>query len=148
VGRFFGRIRRSLWVLFVSASLGLGMMISGSAPAAADYGPSAVYQIEISANSGGPSGGGAWLWIELDAGGGGTYAGSDCGHGFGALPDRGDVTSWSSAGGVLTINGVALFGGALPLTITVPSTFGHYPETVPQVFGIPFPGFAQVQVAP
>jgi len=146
--RLVSRLRRVVLGAGTASALGLGMMIMGPTPAAADYGNTAVYQIEISANSSGPSGGGAWLWIELDSNGTGTYAGSDCGHGSGAISDIGDVTSWSSSGGVLTIHGVALFGGLAPVIVTVPSTFGHYTETVPQVFGLPFPGWAQVQVAP
>ena len=85
---------------------------------------------------------------ELDSNGTGTYAGSDCGHGDGAVADSGDITSWSSSGGVLTISGVALFGGLAPVTIHVPSTHGNYIETISQVFGLPFPGFAVVEVAP
>ena len=148
MGTFVQGMQRAVVAATAALALGAGAVISAATPVAADYGNSAVYQIEISANSGGPSGGGAWLWIELNSAGGGDYAGSDCGHGTGALSDRGDVTSWSSAGGVLTIQGVALFGGAFPVTITVPSRYGHYAETPVQVFGLPFPGFAQVQVAP
>lgn len=145
--RYVRLIRSAALAATAALALGAGAAIT-AAPVAADYGNTAVYQVEISANSGGPSGGGAWLWIELNSQGGGDYAGSDCGHSSGALPDRGDVTSWSSANGTLTINGVALFGGAFPVTITVPSKYGHYSETPVQVFGLPFPGFAQVQVAP
>src|SRR5579859_1976283 len=142
------RLRRVVFAAGAASALGLGMLITGASPASADYGSSAVHQIEISANSIGPSGGGAWLWIELSSGGTGTYAGSDCGHGFGAVADSGNVT-WSSAGGVLTIRGVVFNGlGGLPVRISVPSADGHYAETIFQVFGIPFPGFAQVQVAP
>src|SRR5919201_3282895 len=86
-----------------------------AAPASADYGQGALYQVEISANESGPNGGGIWLWIELTPSSGSTtngtgdYSGSDCGHGLGAASDRGDVT-WTSSGGVLTINGVTLNG--------------------------------------
>jgi hypothetical protein len=143
------RLRHVAVALGTASALAVGMAMSGgAAPAAADYGNTAVYQIEISANSIGPSGGGAWLWIELDSNGTGTYAGSDCGHGDGAVADSGDITSWSSSGGVLTISGVALFGGLAPVTIHVPSTHGNYIETISQVFGLPFPGFAVVEVAP
>jgi hypothetical protein len=142
------RIRRVVLATGAVASLAVAMALAAATAASADYGNTAVNQIEISANSIGPSGGGAWLWIELSSDGTGTYTGSDCGHGFGAVADNGNV-SWSSSGGVLTINGVVFNGlGGLPVQITVPSTNGHYPETVFQVFGIPFPGFAQVQVAP
>lgn len=142
------RFRRGLLAASTMSALGLGMLITGASPVSADYGNTAVYEVEISANSGGPNGGGAWLWIELSANGTGTYAGADCGHGFGAVSDKGDVT-WTSSGGLLTINGVVLNGlGGFPVTITVPSANGHYGETIFQVFGIPFPGFAQIQVAP
>ena len=142
------RLRRVLFAAGAASALGLGMLITSAGPASADYGNTAVYQVEISANSPGPSGGGAWLWIELSSNGTGTYAGSDCGHGFGAASDKGDVT-WSSANGLLTINGVVLNGlGGFPVVITVPSTNGHYSETPFQVFGVPLPGSAQVQVAP
>jgi hypothetical protein len=122
-------------------------LLTGSGVALADYGNAAVYQVEISANSGGPDGGGAWLWIELGSDQTGTYAGSDCGHGAGAVADMGDVT-WTSANGVLTITGVVLGGLHFPVTITVPSTYGHESTTIQAVFGVPFPGLAQVQVAP
>lgn len=142
------RFRRVLWAVGTTAALAVSMVIAGAGTASADYGNTAVHQIEISANSGGPQGGGAWLWIELSGDGTGTYAGADCGHGFGAVSDKGDVT-WTSSGSALTIKGVVFNGlGGLPVTITVPSTNGHYSETILQVFGIPFPGFAQVQVAP
>jgi hypothetical protein len=142
------RLRRAALAATSAIALGVGMVISGATPVAADYGNTAVYQIEISANSTGPDGGGAWLWIELNSTGGGDYAGSDCGHGFGATSDLGDITSWSSADGMLTIHGVALFGGAVPVTVKVHSDYGQYETTIFGVFGLPFPGWAEVQVAP
>jgi hypothetical protein len=71
----------------------------------------------------------------------------------------GDVT-WSSAGGTLTISGVVLNGfppiiGPVPVTITVPSTYGHYSyptDAFTTIFsGLPpfvTGGTAQVQIAP
>jgi hypothetical protein len=70
----------------------------------------------------------------------------------------GDVT-WSSAGGTLTISGVVLNGfgplGPVPITITVPSTYGHYSypaDAFASIFsGLPpfvIGGPTQVQVAP
>jgi hypothetical protein len=135
-----------------------------AAPAAADYGRGALYQVEITANEGGPNGGGIWLWIELtpttgsSTSGTGDYAGSDCGHGHGAAPDRGDVT-WSASNGTLTITGVVLNGfgplGPVPVTISVPSGYGHYAyptNAFTSIFaGLPpflTGGKAQVQVAP
>ena len=125
----------------------------------ADYGSGALFEVEISANLTGPQGGGIWLWIELTPNAGtttagtGNYAGADCGHGQGAVSDKGDVT-WVSSGGKLTISGVNLMGlGGIPITITVPSTYGHYPETFGSTFAglppfVPSNGPAQVQVAP
>jgi hypothetical protein len=135
-----------------------------AAPAAADYGRGALYQVEITANEGGPNGGGIWLWIELtpttgsSTSGTGDYAGSDCGHGHGAAPDRGDV-KWSASNGTLTITGVVLNGfgplGPVPVTISVPSGYGHYAyptNAFTSIFaGLPpflTGGKAQVQVAP
>ncbi|TMK73099.1 MAG: hypothetical protein E6G50_02525 [Actinobacteria bacterium] len=151
--------------IFVAAgALAAGIVGAVAAPASADYGPGAMYQVEITANEGGPTGGGIWLWIELTPGAGSTtsgtgdYTGSDCGHGHGAAPDRGDVT-WSSSNGTLTISGVVLNGfgplGSVPVTIRVPSTYGHYAYPT-NAFSAIFSGLppfvtggkAQVQIAP
>lgn len=149
--------RLMLMLAVLAASAGLA-----ASAASADYGPGAVYQIEISSNVPGPHGGGIWLWIELNTSGGGDYAGSDCGRGADerARSDRGDVSSWSVGGGTLTIEGVVLNGlGGLPVTITIPlpeSGYGHvttdfvtiFPDLA-TVLGIPSGvGFSQVQVAP
>lgn len=141
----------------LAASMGLtlagALLFAGAAPASADYGRTAVYQVEISANGVGAStGGGVWLWIELSSDRTGTYTGSDCGRegpgAAGAVPDSGDVT-WASSGGWLTISGVRLNGlGGLPVTIQVHSSLGHYTTTISSVFGLGFPGWAQVTVAP
>lgn len=147
-------------VLTLAIVAALSALPAGSA--AADYGRGAVYQVEISSNVPGPHGGGVWLWIELDADGGGDYAGSDCGRGAAehAVADRGEVGSWSVSGGVLTISGVTLNGfGGLPVTITVPlpaSGYGHVSTDVISIFpdlatvlGLPAGvGFSQVEVAP
>ena len=128
------------------------------APASAGYGPGAVYQVEITVNEGGPAGGGIWLWLALYPDGTDDYAGSDCGHGHGAAADRGDVT-WTSANGTLTISGVVLNGfgplGPVPVTITVPSQYGHYAysaDAFTTIFsGLPpfiSGGKGQVQIAP
>jgi hypothetical protein len=129
-----------------------------AAPASADYGPGAVYQVEITVNEGGLQGGGIWLWFALYPNGTGDYAGSDCGHGHGAAADRGDVT-WTSANGMLTITGVVLNGfgplGPVPVTTTVQSHYGHYAysaDAFTTIFsGLPpfiSGGKGQVQVAP
>jgi hypothetical protein len=125
-----------------------------AATASADYGPGTIYNIELSANAGGRDGGGVWLWIALNQDGTGDYAGSDCGHGgAGAASDKGDVT-WSSAGGMLTIDGVTLNGlGGFPTVVTVPAAFGHYTGTIGSYLTLPpfipsFIGNTQLQVAP
>jgi len=147
-------------VLAVVAVTTLAVFTAGSA--SAGYGRGAVYQVEISSNIPGPNGGGIWLWIELNSNGHGDYAGSDCGRGADerARADRGDVSSWSVSGGVLTIEGVTLNGlGGLPVTITIPLPaygYGHVSTDVVTIFpdlatGLGLPpgvGFSQVQLAP
>jgi len=158
------RLRRMLAVFVATGALAAGLLAALAGGASADYGPGALYQVEITANESGHDGGGIWLWIGLypSAGsttsGTGDYAGSDCGHGHGAAGDRGDVT-WLSSGGTLTITGVVLNGfgpiGPVPVKITVPSTYGHYAypsDAFASIFtGLPFfvtGGHAQVQIAP
>jgi hypothetical protein len=130
-----------------------GALAVGSAGSVAAYGKDAVYQVELTANAGGPQGGGVWLWIELDQNGTGDYTGSDCGHGEGSVKDMGDVT-WTESGGSITISGVVLNGlGGFPTTITVPADYGHYSGTIGSYLTLPgfippFVGFSQLQVAP
>ncbi len=143
-------LRKLPLVIAAVAAVALALAVG---PASADYGNTAVYQIEISANITGQQGGGAWLWIELDANHTGTYSGSDCGRG-GATADSGDITNWTSSNGTLTISGVVFNGfGGLPVTVTVPSTYGHYDlnpiqAVFPTLAFLPHIGWAQVQVAP
>ncbi|HZD71029.1 MAG TPA: hypothetical protein VFA45_19660 [Actinomycetes bacterium] len=135
------------------AALAGALLLTADGAASADYGPGASYQIELSANVGGPQGGGFWLWIALYPDGTGDYAGSDCGHGLGAVPDQGDVT-WSSADDSVVINGVVLNGlDGFRTTITVPRDDGHYAGTVGSFLTLPdfIPpdvGTSQLQVAP
>jgi hypothetical protein len=153
----------------VALAMIVGALLLSTAPAAlADYGAGAAYQIEISDNCNGQQacviakGDGLWLWIELtpaSAGatwGTGDYKGADCVHGLqtpfgtvnGAASDAGDVT-WSASGGTITINGVFLNGPGFPITITVPSRYGHYQKAASEILPtFPLPGVAQVQVAP
>jgi hypothetical protein len=104
-----------------------------AAGARADYGPGAVYQVEISANAlPGPS---FWFWAELDQGGAsGDYQMTDCIHvGRGgpnaAAHASGDVESWYVSGGRLVMTGVKIIGGAEKATISaaLPSSgmYGH-----------------------
>ena len=125
-----------------------------SATALADYGSGAQYQIELSANISGKSGGGVWLWISLNRDGTGDYSGADCGHGgAGAASDKGGVT-WTMSGGSVVISGIALNGlGGFPTTVTVPAAYGHYTGTVGTFLTLPsfipsFVGTSQLQVAP
>jgi hypothetical protein len=151
-------------LVLAAGALAAAFVAGTAAPALADYGAGAMYQVEITANESGPDGGGIWLWIELTpsagstSSGSGDYTGSDCGHGHGAAPDKGDVT-WSSSNGTLTISGVVLNGfgplGPVPVTISVPSGYGHYAyptNAFNSIFsGLPpfvTGGAAQVQVAP
>ncbi len=135
-------------------------MVGGATSAFADYGNTAQYQVEISFNCNGtqscfgPQGYGVWLWIELSAGGTGTYQGADCAHQIpsatppsGAFHDSGDVT-WHYSGSNIVITGVKIINGTVPLTITVPKMYGHTTETGLQLFGFPLAGNAQVTVAP
>lgn len=143
-----------------SAVAAVGMWGAGTAFA---YGNDAVHQVEISAsiqpNLFGPgTGGGIWLWIELDgsqSGGNGDYTGSDCLHHTpispvtGAVADSGDV-QWTSDGTTITITGVVI-GGDTPVTITVPESGHLSTNDLSSVFSAPVgevPGTARVQVAP
>src|SRR5438309_2486502 len=56
---------------------------TASAAPSAPPGGDAAYQVELSGNVPGKTGGGSWFWLELDKDGGGIHAGSDCAHGGG-----------------------------------------------------------------
>lgn len=147
------RTRKSVVGLVAAAALAASMILGTAGVAlAGDYGPGAVYQVELTANIGGHDGGGVWLWIALYPDGSGDYRGSDCGHSHGAVRDLGDVT-WSSDLTTVTITGVLLNGfGGFPTTISVPATYGHYSGTVGSFLTLPgippFIGTSQLQVAP
>jgi hypothetical protein len=144
--------------LLAAAGAGcLAVALAGTAPAFADYGKGAQFQIEISANNvGGVPGDGVWLWIALNRDGTGDYQGTDCVHtgsaGLnGAAHESGDV-QWTNAAGQLTITGVRLVGGLFPVTVVVKDRIGHYvgpSDSFVQGFALgPIGGTAQVQVAP
>ena len=156
-----GRLRRLLIAAVATSVLIAATLATTAGPASADYGRGAQYQVEISANNvGSVPGDGVWLWIALNADGSADYAGATCIHtgsllghpGLnGASSDRGDAT-WTDAGGNLTISGVMLLGGVLPVTISVPDSYGHYVRPSDSVITTAVPGFAiggsaQVQVA-
>jgi hypothetical protein len=140
---------------------GTGGALLSALPASADYGQGASFQIEISANIPGSTGGGVWLWLELSpttsaTSGTGDYQGSDCGHKNGPAAHDSGTVNWTESGGVITITGAILNGlGSFPTTITIPnSTYGHYSYTgVGAVMTLPgfIPptvGFTQLTVAP
>jgi hypothetical protein len=152
-----------LAVLAVAGMVVVALAVVGTASAAppTPSGGDAAYQVELSGNVPGKNGGGSWFWLELDKGGGGIYAGSDCAHGGGgASPDRG-VLSWEQQGDQLVIHGVQS-GGLPPFAyepILVPASYGHYVKTFANVFptltafltsvGVDLSGGSvQVQVAP
>jgi hypothetical protein len=162
--------RRKVVLLFGAGLLIAAALFFGTeAGARADYGPGAVYQVEISANAlPGPS---FWFWAELDPGGAsGDYQMTDCIHvGRGgpnaAAHSSGEVASWSVGGGMLTMTGVDIIGGAETATISValPSSgmYGHSnyvtvtvtSANVPifpvgTVFTFSGPRAAEVQLAP
>lgn len=159
-----GARRTALWawrpgVKTRIASVASAVVLAGSgtliaAPAWASYGQGSIYQIELSANIGGPHGGGVWLWIGLNRDGTGDYQGSDCGHGgLGAAHDSGDV-AWYVSGDQIVIKPVILNGlGGFPATVTVPAAFGHKTGAVGTYITLPgfIPpdaGHSQLQVAP
>lgn len=135
--------------------LGAGML-AAAPPALADYGPTAVYQIELSANASGRQGGGVWLWMELSSDGSVDYQGADCGHGgAGAAHDSGSTTwHYVNNGTQLEVDNVVLAGlGGFPATVTTPAHVGHYTGTIGSFITLPgfippFIGTSQLQVAP
>jgi hypothetical protein len=152
-----------LVVLAVACAVVVALAAAGTASAAPSTPPGgdAAYQVELSGNVPGKTGGGSWFWLELDKDGGGIYAGSDCAHGGGgASADRGAL-SWEQQGDQLVIHGVQS-GGLPPFAyepILVPASYGHYVETFADVFptltafltsvGVDLSnGSVQVQVAP
>jgi hypothetical protein len=149
------RIARKAIAAAAATVLGTGMFIA-AAPASADYGRSAIYQIELSANASGRSGGGVWLWLELSNNGSVDYQGSDCGHGGAGAAHDGGSTWWHyiNSGTQIEIDNVVLNGlGGFPATITTPSTLGHYTGTIGSFITLPafippFIGNSQLQVAP
>jgi hypothetical protein len=114
------QLRRLLVALLAAGALTAALF---AATVSADYGQGAVYQVEISANSQpGPS---YWFWAELDPGNvGGDYQMTDCIHVGAGGPNAaahasGEVESWSTGGGYLTMTGIKIVGGANTATIKV-----------------------------
>lgn len=148
------RFQRTIVTALGMSLLAGGLLVASVGPVAAGgYGPGAVYQVELTANVRGPQGGGVWLWVALYPGGTGDYNGSDCGHGLGAVSDKGDVT-WTTVGNQVRISGVVLNGlEGFVTTIIIPKSYGHYTGTIGSYLTLPpfipsFVGFSQLQVAP
>jgi hypothetical protein len=128
------RLRRISFLLVGCLAAAAAVFLGTAASASADYGPGAVYQVEISANAlPGPS---FWFWAELDPGNtSGDYQMTDCIHvGRGgpnaAAHASGEVETWSAGGGWLTMTGVKIIGGLETATISaaLPSSgamYGH-----------------------
>jgi hypothetical protein len=149
--------------LLLLIALVAGFAGATAAGASAQYGPGAVYEVELSMNIPGKQGGGVWLWLALNRDGTGDYAGADCGHGGqGAASDKGDVT-WTQVGDQIVISGVTyngiptdpMTGDFTPFapTISVPAGYGHYTGVDDTYTTLPgwIPagvGFTQLQVAP
>jgi len=146
-------VRSRLAASAAVVTLAGGAMLAAAGPAEA-YGRTQVYEVELSANISGASGGGAWLWFGLSSDHTGDYHGADCGHGNGpAASDGGNVT-WQLVGNQVVISGVMLNGlGGFPATVTIPAAFGHYTGTIGSFITLPpfIPptiGSSQLQVAP
>lgn len=144
---------RGIRRLLVAGVLAVAAAALTATPALA-YGAGAQYNIELSANIAGKTGGGVWLWIQLNSNGTGDYTGADCGHGNGpAVSDKGDVT-WKTVGNEVVVSGVVLNGlGGFPATVTVPAAYGHYTGTIGSYVTLPpfIPasiGSSQLQVSP
>lgn len=163
------RMWRYAAILVIAVALAGGILTRTSGTARADYGGGAVYQIEISDNCVGPGscipgvvkGFGIWFWAALYPDGTGDYQSADCGHvgpgntpgDTGAAHNSGDVDWWYSNGGsTITISGSEIFGNTVPITIVIPTQYGHYVRSTSQVITVagfpPLPGTAQIQVAP
>jgi hypothetical protein len=156
------RTRLKIAAAAVTAALASAGALTAAGPALAAYGPTAQYQVEISAGAhdlAGPgSGGGIWVWAALSSDGSVDYQETDCVHNVpgatnGAVHNSTGNATWSddTTTGTLTIKGVDTFFG--PVDITVSDTTGHYvypDSSLPPIFGpslfsaLP----AQVQVAP
>jgi hypothetical protein len=156
-----GALARIVILAVAGALIAFAAVGTASAAPSTPPGGDAAYQVELSGNVAGKTGGGSWFWLELDKDGGGIYAGSDCAHGGGgASADRGALT-WEKQGDQLVIHDV-VSGGLPPFAyepILVPATYGHYVETFAQVFptltafltsvGVDLStGSVEVQVAP
>ncbi|HLG68304.1 MAG TPA: hypothetical protein VKV36_10615 [Acidimicrobiales bacterium] len=104
-----------------------------------NYGPGAMYQVEISANINPTSPasfqGNFWIWAALYPNGTVDYQETDCIHLGGghatdaAAHDTSDGVTWYTSGGKLYLVGIDIIGNAETTTISVPlpttGTYGH-----------------------
>jgi hypothetical protein len=117
------RIRRVVLALSGAGALAIGMGTAGAVPVSADYGDSAQFQVEISANT--PAVG-FWLWAELVPGQSSDYEETDCLHLGGgpatdtAAHDSGSLTSWSVSNGTVTMTGMKIIDGLETATVSAP----------------------------
>ena len=159
----FDKVTKIASAALAAGGVGAAVLFGLAGPAAADYGPTAQHQVEISAaitpNLGGPgSGGGIWLWIELDgssptSGGTGTFHGADCLHNLLGMTSSTSVSgtvTWTDSSGTIMITGYKL-GNMIPVGIDVPLS-GHETVSLSTVFPdslvAGFSGTANVVVAP
>lgn len=139
---------RAVVALAAGGGLTAGSLALSAAPAVAatNYGPGAIYQVEISANTSpttfASGNGNFWAWAALYPSATSTthgtidYQESDCIHldALGihvqaAAHDTGDGT-WYITGGMLHLTTVKIIGGLETATITVPMpTRGSYGHT-------------------
>jgi hypothetical protein len=156
-----GALARVIVLAIAGALVAFAAVGTASAAPSTPPGGDAAYQVEVSGNVAGNTGGGSWYWLELDKDGGGIYAGSDCAHGGGGASAARGTLSWQQQGDQLVIHGV-VSSGLPPFAyepILVPAAYGHYVETFAQVFPTltafltsvgadPSSGSVQVEVAP
>jgi hypothetical protein len=156
-----GALVRIVVLAIIGAVIAFAAVGTASAAPSTPPGGDAAYQVEVSGNVPGKTGGGSWYWLELDKDGGGIYAGSDCAHGGGGATGARGTLTWQQQGEQLVIHGV-VSAGLPPFAyepILVPAAYGHYVETFAQVFPTltafltsvgadPSSGSVQVQVAP
>ena len=59
------KLRKAVLCASTTVLLSAGAVAVTATPTFADYGPGAIYEVEISSNITGPQGGGIWLWLGL-----------------------------------------------------------------------------------
>jgi hypothetical protein len=169
-------VKRAAAALLAGGGLTVGGLAVTAGTASADYGPSAAYQIEISANTNHPSEGSFWMWTALTPAspgatyGTGDYQETDCihqggGHATDAAAHDSGTLDWSLdlSSDTLTLSNVSIIGGAETATVTVSvttTTYGHTngmtlvvtaPNPAPPglpPYGVPLSFPSQNQIAP